>query len=460
MERKSRKIPYIMLVVLTLACAGLLLYIVPYRYQLNHTVTFSESQDPLDNPLTGYAPPAQETEECEDSRLVYIGVTWQMWEPAQGEYDIKALEETFHIDQWKSENKHAVVRFICDLPGEEGHMDIPRWLYEKTRDGEFYDNGYGAGYSPDYENEFFRERHALAIQALAEYFNQDNFAAYVEIGSLGHWGEWHTNTDEGLSSLPDAQICWEYVLDYSDNFHNARLMMRRNYVMAAQGGMGLFNDMTGSQEDTDEWLGWIEEGGSFETAGRPLAYEPMADFWKNAPSGGEFTSLYTVEELLTDQITDTLDMIRETHMTFIGPKCPEGDLKDESAAQAIREELGYRYYISAVRTQYSFSEGSLNVTLTWENAGIAPLYWDWPVTMYVYNAQGELKYWETVDINLSGLYPGETEETTCSIPFTDEFRQGYQIGIGITDPDEKESVSLAMEGEKRGNVQLIYTYEE
>ena len=221
MGKKGSKIPYVMLVVLALGCAGLLLYIVPYRYQLNHTVTYSESQKPLDNPLTGYAPPAQEAEECADSRLVYIGITWDMWEPRQGEYDIEGLEETFHLKRWKEENKHAVLRFICDLPGEEGHMDIPRWLYEKTRDGEFYDTDYGAGYAPNYGNDYFRERHSLAIQALAEYCNKDDFVAYVEIGSLGHWGEWHTNTDEGLSLLPDAQVCWQYVLDYSDHFHNA-----------------------------------------------------------------------------------------------------------------------------------------------------------------------------------------------------------------------------------------------
>lgn len=460
MGKKGSKIPYVMLMVLALGCAGLLLYIVPYRYQLNHTVTYSESQKPLDNPLTGYAPPAQEAEECADSRLVYIGITWDMWEPRQGEYDIEGLEETFHLKRWKEENKHAVLRFICDLPGEEGHMDIPRWLYEKTRDGEFYDTDYGAGYAPNYGNDYFRERHSLAIQALAEYCNKDDFVAYVEIGSLGHWGEWHTNTDEGLSLLPDAQVCWQYVLDYSDHFHNARLMMRRNYVMAAEGGMGLYNDMTGHEEDTRKWLGWILEGGSFETAGADLVYQPMENFWERAPSGGEFTSAYPMEEMLTERLPDTLRMIRDTHMTFIGPKCPEGSLKDTSEARTVREELGYRYYISAVTTQYSFTQGQLDVKIIWENGGLAPLYWDWPVTMYVYNAKGELKYWETVDLKLSKLYPGTSAETVCSIPFTDEFRQGYQIGIGITDPDEKEFLSLAIDTEKKGNVQLIYTYED
>lgn len=458
MGRRNSKIPYIMMVVLAIAIAALLIYIVPYRYQLNNTVYFEESDDSLDNPLTGYAPSADNEAECRDSKLVYIGITWSMWEPSQGEYDTEALEEMFHIEKWKAQNKHAVLRFICDLPGEEEHKDIPEWLYQKTKDGEFYNTSYGAGYSPNYSNEYFKERHALAIQALAEYCNKDDFVAYVELGSLGHWGEWHTNTEEGLQPLPDAEVCWDYVLDYSDNFHNARLLMRRNFVMAADGNLGLFNDMLGSKSDTEEWLDWIRNGGSLETSGKALTYEPMDNFWETAPSGGEFTSEYSMEELLSDRLSETLEMIRDSHTTFIGPKCPEGILKDGSVAEALREELGYRYYISRLSTQYSFRDGELKVMMTWENAGLAPLYWDWPVTMYIYNMDGKLKYWETVDIKLSELVPGETIETVNQIPFTDEFRQGYQIGIGITDPDEDEHILLAMDGEKIDNVQIIYTY--
>ena len=84
MGRRNSKVPYIMMAVLAVAIAALLIYIVPYRYQLNHTVSFKETDEPLNNPLTGYAPSADNEEECQDSQLVYIGVTWSMWEPSQG----------------------------------------------------------------------------------------------------------------------------------------------------------------------------------------------------------------------------------------------------------------------------------------------------------------------------------------------------------------------------------------
>lgn len=454
------KIPYIAMLVLALAIAGMLFYIIPYRYNLNQTTTYEESEKELSNPLAGYAPEAYNMEECEDSRLVYIGLTWEMWEPSPGKYNTDILEDYFHASHWDSQGKHAVLRFLCDVPGEERHMDIPKWLYEQTGDGAFYDTEYGQGYSPDYGNEYLIERHRMAVEALAKYFDRDDFIAYVELGSLGHWGEWHTNTGEGVAPLPDPEICWEYVLAYSDNFHNARLLMRRNYVMAAEGGMGLYNDMTGHKESTEEWIGWIREGGSFDTAGSPLEYRTMAGFWQDAPSGGEFTSRYPMEELLGERYDDTLAMVRDTHMTFIGPKCPEGELKDSEASKAVEQELGYRYYISELATRYSFGEGRLDVEMTWQNGGLAPLYFDWPATMYVYDKNGELKYWETVDIDLTSLYPGREIQTVTHIPFTEEFRGGYQIGIGIMDPDEDDCIELAMDAPLQDGVQIIYTYEE
>lgn len=421
---------------------------------------FDELSGPLDNPLIGFAPSAEDMAECEKSSLVYIGITWAEWEPREGYYNIAGLEEKFHVKQWKEENKHAVLRFVCDIPGEAGHMDIPGWLYGMTGDGSFYDCSYGAGYSPDYSNPIFRERHAQAIAALAQYCNQDEFVAYVELGSLGHWGEWHTNTGAGVPALPGADICWEYVLDYSNSFYHALLLMRRNYVMVSEGNLGVYNDMTGHTEDTEEWLGWLSEGGSYETAGEALQYVPLSNFWERAPVGGEMTSQYPMEELLGDRLQETLRLLGQTHMTFLGPKCPEGELRESSGALAVRDRLGYRFYISELRTQFSFQDNCLNVYLTWENTGLAPIYWNWPVTMYVYDRDGKLEYWETVEIDLTELMPGSTIETESHIPFTDLFREGFQIGLDIVSPDEQNHIKLAMETEETGNVQLLYRYEE
>ena len=459
-KRKEREsvLPYIVIIILGLIIIGLLLYIIPFRYGLNVSVDLESSDIPLDNPLTGYAPWGENTEECEDSQLVYIQVKWSDWEPEKDFYDIESLEEKYHIQRWKSEHKNAVLRFVCDIPDDEEHMDIPAYLYTATHDGVFYDCRYGKGYCPNYANRYFRERHTAAIKALADYCNRDSFVAYVELGSLGHWGEWHTNTAEGALPLPDEEICNEYILAYSDSFKNARLLTRRNYEIAVDGGLGLYNDMTGDADDTEEWLEWTRSGGEYHTDGEPLVFKPTERFWEKAPVGGEIGGDLSAEELFGRWISVMDDCVSGTHLSFMGPRCPSGETKDTKNAQQIREKMGYRYYISNLTTEYSFSEGDLEVTMKGGNVGLAPIYWEWPVTMYVYDLDGELTYWESVDIDLSKLAPGDNAETLSHIPFTDSFRKGYRIGVGITSPDESVRARLAMDTEYIDGVQIIYTF--
>ncbi len=451
--------PYIVILVLGLVIIGLLLYIIPFRYGLNASMDYKASDEALDNPLTGYAPWAENVDECEDSQLVYIELKWADWEPSMGVYNIDALEERCHIQKWKQENKNAVLRFVCDEPDDDRHMDIPNWLYLSTGDGTFYDGKYGRGYCPNYSNEFFMERHALAIKALADYCNQDSFVAYVELGSLGHWGEWHTNEGSGALPMPDAEICSRYILDYSDAFHNALLLTRRNYSIAVEGRLGLYHDMTGDPDETAEWLDWIRNGGEQDTSGKELVLTPVERFWDIAPVGGEMAGTRTMEEMFGKWKNETLECVESTHMTFIGPRCPDGDLKDSEFAQELRERLGYRICVSHLETQYSFLHDELEVYMTWKNAGLAPLYWEWPATMYVYDNSGELTYWETVEIDLRELKPGTELETVSHIPFSDVFRQGFQIGIGITSPNMTQRIIPAMEGEIRDGVRIIYTFE-
>lgn len=452
-------IPYIVLIGLGAVLIGLLLYIIPYRYGLSREVTFSPSDKPLDNPLCGYAPWGENLEVCADAKMVYIQVLWSEWEPTEGFYDTESLEKKFHIQQWKEQGKNAVLRFVCDIPGDETHMDIPPWLFGKAHDGVYYDGRVGKGYCPNYANETFRERHRLAIKALADYCNRDDFVAYVELGSLGHWGEWHTDEASGALPLPDVDICNEYVLDYSDNFNRAQLLTRRNYTIAVEGGIGLYNDMMGDLKSTDEWLGWIKDGGSYKTTGSPLTFQPVEQFWNKAPVGGEFTSSISMEDMLGKWYDDTLETVKSSHATFIGPHTPDAEQMKSERGQEIREKTGYRFYISRLRTEYSFSGRELLIHLTWNNIGLAPFFWDWPVTMYVYDRNGELSYWETLEFDLRDLTTDAPVETVSHIPFTDEFRKGFRIGVGITSPDQDKQIRLAMGGEEIDGVLMLYEFE-
>ena len=455
-----RYLPPLLVILLALSVGGVLWYIIPCRYSLNHVEYYDALADTVPNPLMGYAPDARDEEACANTSLVYIGLTWAEWEPSEGRYDIEGFEQAFHIERWKEEGKHAVLRFLADVPGEEKHMDIPDWLYQKTGDGAFYSTSYGQGYAPDYSNRYLRERHKKAIKALADYCNKDSFAAYVELGSLGHWGEWHTawSQNRAIPKLPDAEICWEYVLDYSDTFHNVLFLMRRNYPMVTDAGLGLYHDMVGDPADTEEWLGWLAEGGGQETQRNELELQPAPDNWKTAPVGGELTSRFSREELLEDELKRTIDQTCALHMTFLGPNCPEES--EPRSRNVLESHLGYRLFVSKLETVFDFGKNILRVGMTWENNGAAPFYWDWPVMMVVYNAEGERIYWQDLELRLPEVLPGENVKTEGEIPYSDMLREGFSIGVVVTSPDENEHIRLAFEEIEpdENGVFILYTY--
>ena len=457
-KKKSNRADYIVLLLLAAAIIGLLFYMLK-RYHLNDEVGFTPDKGIVANPLMGYAPYAQDLEKCADTDLVFIKLRWADWEPEMGQYNTAFLESNFHIPLWKAEGKHAVIRFICDDPGEAGHADIPQWLLEATGDGTYYTGSSGSGYSPNYENEFFISRHAMAVSALADYFNQDDFAAYVELGSLGHWGEWHVQDSSGNSLMPSAETCWDYILAYTEHFQNVRFLMRRSYIHAVDAKLGIYNDVIGDQEQTDTWLEWTKTGGSQDAAAGTIDILPYPSFWKTAPAGGEITSGIDPERLFNEELPSLLRQVEDCHLTFVGPHIPDQE-EYASAYEAVLRRIGYKYYVSRLSTTFSFSDDSIDIQLDWENAGAAPLYWDWPVMIKIFDSSGTLVYWETLDLKLSQLVPGETITTVTKVPFLDNIRDGLSVGISIKSYDGSDSVRLAMDMDMEiiDDSQIIYSF--
>ena len=407
---------------------------------------YKESQATFGNPLMGYVPSAWYNEVSEDISLLYMDITWAELEPEEGVYNWASIDEENQISRWRKEGKHLVFRFVCDIPGEEAHMDIPEWLYEKSgKAGKWYDGEYGKGFAPDYNNPTIISCHEQAVKALGEHFGQDGLISYVELGSLGHWGEWHVNYSEGIQRIPREAVRDKYILPWTEAFPDARILMRRPFASAEKYGFGLYNDMTGQPEATQSWFDWINNGGEYDQTGEKNVIVPMKDFWKTAPSGGEFTSSLSMEEMLDTNLSGTVEMIREAHTTFLGPKIPDENYVD--GYKEVLKNMGYRLWISMAELKNT-AKGS-RLKLIWENSGVAPMYKEWPVYVYIEDESGKLVEKSMISIKISSLLPGEKATTLTALEterLNSLLEKGYRLSVGIEDPmTELPCVRFAME---------------
>lgn len=407
---------------------------------------YKESQAAFGNPLMGYVPSAWYNEVSEDISLLYMDITWAELEPEEGVYNWASIDEENQISRWRKEGKHLVLRFVCDIPSDEEHMDIPEWLYEKSgKAGKWYDGEYGKGFAPDYNSPTIISCHKKAVRAIGEHFGQDGLISYVELGSLGHWGEWHVNYSEGIQRIPREAVRDKYILPWTEAFPDAMILMRRPFAAAEKYGFGLYNDMTGQPEATQSWLGWINNGGEYDQTGEKNVIVPMNDFWKTAPSGGEFTSSLSMEEMLDTNLSGTVEMIREAHTTFLGPKIPDENYVD--GYKEVLKNMGYRLWISMAELKNT-AKGS-RLKLTWENSGVAPMYKEWTVYVYIEDESGKLVEKSRISIKISSLLPGEKATTLTALEterLNSLLEKGYRLSVGIEDPmTELPCVRFAME---------------
>ena len=324
-------------------------------------------------------------------------------------------------------------------------MDIPEWLYEKSgKAGQWYAGGYGKGFAPDYNNPTIISCHEQAVKALGEHLGQDGLISYIELGSLGHWGEWHVNYSEGIQRIPGEEVREQYILPWMEAFPDAMILMRRPFAAAKKHGFGLYNDMTGHLQGTQSWLDWISNGGEYDQTGEKNAMVSMKDFWKTAPSGGEFTSSFSMEEMMDTDLSETVEMIREAHTTFLGPKIPDEDYAE--GYKEVLKNMGYRLWIS--KSELKSTRNSSSLKLIWENSGVAPLYKDWPAYIYIEDEKGKLVEKKNIEIKMSSVLPEEEISTSTTLnteKLNSLLKKGYRLSIGIEDPmTEKVGVRLAM----------------
>lgn len=354
------------------------------------SVTFQATDEVFVNPLMGYAPWVQtllaDKTSASDFSLVFALISWKELEPEKGVYDFDSFESKIDLAFLEENNITIIIRFVCDYPSGEKHIDIPEWLYEETADGIFYNSEQGCGYAPNYENELFIEYHQKVIAELGKRYDDSPNIAFIELGSLGNWGEWHNWLVEG-KYFPGAEITDIYASHYIDAFKNKKLMMRRPYEISVKNGMGYYNDMIGVEYSTNQWLGWIRN------------YD-VRNYYTTSPSGGEFASSYQLTDYFGSMYPIVEQLTKRSHTTFIANLPPSGDEFQENVGRLLKS-MGYRLRVKdAVYSNPVRENEDIEITVCIKNAGTASFYYDWKFCYLIFNEEGELASSFTTDLDI------------------------------------------------------------
>ncbi|MCL2425485.1 MAG: DUF4832 domain-containing protein [Oscillospiraceae bacterium] len=116
------------------------------------------------------------------------------------------------------------------------------------------------GLGPRYEHHMLAKHHEDLVVAMAEAIGDPEspwrVVAQVQLGSLGHWGEWHNWPIEDKDTFPNSEFAYEIVRHYIDafaGFDNVQLAMRYANWIATRYDMGIFHDQAAQNAHFTVW---------------------------------------------------------------------------------------------------------------------------------------------------------------------------------------------------------------
>jgi len=357
-------------------------------------------------------------------------LSWAAIEPTQGTFDWSLVE------QYKTENPEmrGVLRIYVDYPNLP--TGVPSWCSVDTT---YYDNAGGIGYSPDYDDPTFLSQILALIAAFGAQYDTDERIGCIQLGILGHFGEW-TTYRLGLGNFPTLATQQAILDAYRAAFPNTMLQCR------APGDSSVVGDGERATEETP-WLGFHDDVFDNDVYTKflvDMAHGNNTTNWQRAPIGGEMVTATKYAKMDTGYAA-LLTAVGDINMSQLGPGAPStvetiGTDFPDRLTEMI-QTMGYQFKLTD--WSYRVVSGTVYGRVGGTNEGVAPFYYPWDVKISfqqsdveVYNLTTgwDVRLWLPGNFGKTFAMPGMASGT-------------YQVKIGIIDPlDSLPGIAFANDG--------------
>ena len=134
-------------------------------------------------------------QEYPDTGFEYDRFYWSDLEPEEGVYNFAPIDHAFSVAAQHQPAMNVGLRIMA-LDEPQSGSKIPAWLIKKGIQGQWVENG--KTFVPDLSDPTFIAYAQKLLNALGARYDGNPELAFVDIGMVGSWGEWHN------SNFPDV----------------------------------------------------------------------------------------------------------------------------------------------------------------------------------------------------------------------------------------------------------------
>lgn len=321
---------------------------------------------------------------------IYLRLAWCYLEPEEGVYNWELLDSI--INRWTEWGHTISFRITCKETNGPPYA-TPAWVEKAGAKGKMMQGG--KAWAPDYGDPVFLEKLRNFHKAFAARYDGKPWVEYIDIGSIGEWGEGHT-AFSGWDDVPVA-VVKRHIDMYNECYRKSVLLISDDFVgqrdaddgsdyevyhYCLQKGIG-FRDDSGNVKWYSE-LGFgpscIRSPELYSKVYKKIPVVLESDHYNDAVKYGMWKGGAGFEKA-----------IHETHATYIGfhhyPR--EWLLENTVLAGRLANLSGYWYFPKFAMMPDTFRVHSNRnyLRMTWENHGVAPAYHRYKLSVQLISKQ-------------------------------------------------------------------------
>lgn len=407
---------------------------------------------------------------------LYIRIAWSYLEPREGAFDWSTIDQL--VEKWTAHGLGIAFRISCKETSTdriEQQFATPRWVMEAGAKGGHYRMGAAVGpdgpWEPAFDDPVFLAKLDKFLAAFAARYDHKPWVRYVDIGSIGDWGEGHTWA--GSRKAYGLAVRKQHVDLHLRHFKRALLVASDDFVYsldspAERSAMHqyLLTNGVSYRDDSIMVNGYFSGTSDAFTVRSP---EYFADTYQHRPTVLELEHYSAVKKLgnwtgRSDSAAAQFgkgktgpDFFRGAlgllHATYIGY---HGDAREwltdnPELTRELLNRCGYWLFPTALELPAALVAGTtFPLRLTIENRGVAPPYASYEVMVRMHSPRGQ--FVQTLAKDCRSWLPGTPVASGYEVQVPANLKAGaYTLSIGLfdrTSPKER-AVELALKSHTR-----------
>ncbi len=400
------------------------------------------------NSLNNYGGPGQDVSVIPNLEYLYLRLAWSFFEPRENQYDWSIIDEV--VEEYVPQGYRIALCITTKETGIESwgvvgeevdgvNYATPKWVRDAGAKGMEVVNWDQRHWEPDFSDSIFLDKLADFHSAMAERYDGQPYLEYVDLCSIGDWGEGHTGFSSDIR--PSDTMVMAHARIYDSCYKVTPLCVNDDYIYwrksdaEAEALKTHFEEMGYWFADWSMMVEWWMKEGSPDTWG---IHHPEL-FGENYPERPVIIECHHYKDLIGQGIwcspegngcapygapwlLKDIELMHASYISFQG--WPETYMADNPAfARHVANRVGYWYFVDSFHVKGSLMPGdTLRVQVNWLNRGVAPAY-------HPYGMDLSLKGEEVVRLELEDAgnmewMPGENHSEIYSLLVPEDFPVG------------------------------------